>query len=199
MAQYNSPVPLIGLVGKKRSGKDTFAQFTGFQKVALADPLREAALGLDPIVVGDVTNGLRLSDLVNEIGWEEAKDRYPEVRRTLQRLGTESIRALDPTFWTRIATQRIIETRDAGMPVVVTDVRYPNEVDMIRALGGTVIRVVGRGQGGDAHPSETALDEVEVDIELDNSGSLIQLQMSAEFIVDQLTLRWTAENAPTLY
>lgn len=197
--QYNSPVPLIGLVGKKRSGKDTFANYTGFQKVALADPLREAALGLDPIVVGDVTNGLRLSEVVDSIGWEMAKDSYPEVRRTLQRLGTESIRALDPNFWVRIAAQRIIETRDAGMPVVVTDVRYPNEIDLIHSLGGTVIRVVGRGQVGDAHPSETVLDDVPVDIELDNSGSLIQLQMSAEFIVDQLTLRWTAENQPTLY
>ena len=46
--------------------------------------------------------------------------------------------------------------------VVVGDVRYPNEANLIRSLGGHVIQIKREGAGltGKAakHPSETALD-----------------------------------------
>ena len=129
-----TPAPLIGLIGKKRTGKDTFADKLvrdhGYTRVALADPLRDAALALDPIVGTFPLNSegivrvreWRLSQVIDELGWEKAKDFVPEVRRTLQRLGTESIRSLDDQFWIRTAFARIDALRADGKPVVVTDV-----------------------------------------------------------------------------
>ncbi|UIW13508.1 deoxynucleoside monophosphate kinase [Arthrobacter phage Lizalica] len=180
-----TPAPLIGLIGKKRTGKDTFAaklvRDHGYVRVALADPLREAALALDPImgtfplnVEGIVrTREWRLSDVIEELGWEKAKDYIPEVRRTLQRLGTESIRSLDDQFWIRTAFQRIDALRAEGKPVVVTDVRYPNEADAIRDATGYLVRIVrDLPDDGDAHASEKAMDDYREHLRVPNNTTI---------------------------
>ncbi|CCQ44302.1 putative deoxynucleotide monophosphate kinase [Pseudarthrobacter siccitolerans] len=197
--------PLIGLIGKKRTGKDTFAAVLvekhGYERVALADPLREAALALDPIVGTFPLNseGLtrvrewRLSDVIAELGWEQAKDYVPEVRRTLQRLGTESIRSLDDQFWIRTAFARIDSLREAGTPVVVTDVRYPNEADAIRKAGGYLARIVrDLPDDGDAHASERALDDYRENLRIPNNGSRSDLEYMARSLGIDLKLIYAA-------
>ncbi|QNJ56526.1 deoxynucleoside monophosphate kinase [Arthrobacter phage Elezi] len=195
-----TPAPLIGLIGKKRTGKDTFAaklvRDHGYTRVALADPLREAALALDPIVGTFPLNSegvlrvreWRLSEVIDELGWEKAKDYVPEVRRTLQRLGTESIRSLDDQFWIRTAFQRIDTLRADGKPVVVTDVRYPNEADAIREATGYLVRIVrDLPDDGDSHASEKAMDDYREHLRVPNNGSVEDLDYLAGAIARDLT------------
>lgn len=151
---------VIGLSGRKQSGKDTFAERLvlahGFTRVAFADPMRAAALALDPLI--PVNGGMaRLSDLVAAHGWDHAKEAHFEVRRTLQRLGTEMGRELfGEGFWVSQAMEVIDRTPG---PVVVTDVRFPNEADAIFGDAGVVIRIERPGlPATDLHPSETALE-----------------------------------------
>lgn len=195
-----TPAPLIGLIGKKRVGKDTFAaklvRDHGYARVALADPLREAALALDPIVgtfplLDEGVNRVRewrLSDVVESLGWEKAKDLIPEVRRTLQRFGTESIRSLDDQFWIRTAFQRIDALRANGTPVVVTDVRYPNEADAIRNATGYLVRIVrDLPQDGDTHASERAMDDYREHLRVPNNGTQDELEYLAGAVARDLT------------
>lgn len=184
----NTSLHLIGVLGKKRAGKDTFAATLldeyGYQRVAFADPLRDAALRLDPLVgpaplPDDLVPRYRsLSEVVGALGWERAKDSVPEVRGILQRLGTDAIRALDPDFWIRQALLPI-EARTA--PVVVTDVRFPNEADELVARGGTLVRIVrpGHPADGDEHPTEKALDNYPTRFTVTNGGTLEDLQEAA--------------------
>jgi hypothetical protein len=187
-----TPPTLIGVIGKKRSGKDTFAsaltEEAGWTKVAFADALREAALGLDPLVgevfywrTGDDSPRLhpaaRLSEVVETLGWERAKDYIPEVRRTLQRLGAESVRALDPDFWIRAARASVEASVN---PVVMPDVRYPNEAEAIRSWGGILVRVVRPGRETvDEHSSETALDGYNADYSVSNESTIEDLRAIA--------------------
>lgn len=173
--------PLVGLIGKKRVGKDTFAAVLveefGFARVAFADPLKEMALTIDPPIPFYGTR--LLSEKVADYGWEFVKDTYPEARRFLQRLG-DGARQFDPEFWVRAGMAQVYSTRgsrslamfqhvDAPKPVVITDVRYPNEADAIRDAGGTLVRIVRPGvDDGDTHESETALDGYEVDATIYN-------------------------------
>ncbi|KUM41189.1 hypothetical protein [Arthrobacter sp. EPSL27] len=195
-----TPAPLIGLIGKKRVGKDTFAaklvRDHGYARVALADPLREAALALDPIVgtFPLLDEGVtrvrewRLSDVVESLGWEKAKDLIPEVRRTLQRFGTESIRSLDDQFWIRTAFQRIDALRANGTPVVVTDVRYPNEADAIRNATGYLVRIVrDLPQDGDTHASERAMDDYREHLRVPNNGTQDELEYLAGAVARDMT------------
>ena len=176
---------LIGVSGRKRHGKDTFAarlvERHGFTRVAFADPMREMALALDPII----SEGWRLSGLVEAFGWEEAKAN-PEVRRTLQRLGTEAGRGvLGDGIWVDTAMRH---ARRLGGRVVFTDCRFPNEADAIRDAGGQVVRVMRPGfpDDGDPHPSETALDRYPFDDLVLNDGTVDALHALADQVAADL-------------
>lgn len=181
--------PLIGLIGKKRVGKDTFAAVLveefGFARVAFADPLKEMALTIDPFLVGGWDSSLDdefLATAVANFGWEEVKDTYPEARRFLQRLG-DGVRQFEPEFWLNAGMDTVRGKRAEAKPVVITDVRYPNEADAIRDAGGTLIRVVRPGaDDGDTHASETALDDYPVGFLVENVGGRNDLEFEARVL-----------------
>ncbi|MFE6493409.1 hypothetical protein [Streptomyces sp. NPDC057748] len=166
----------IGIIGRARVGKDTAGQWLvdnrGFRRVAFADPLKAAALELDPIVGTDDSDrcveGERLSDVVSFWGWEQAKEE-PEVRRILQELGA-AVRAIDPEFWLRAALTKVSAANEDGVPCVITDVRYPNEVDSLRRAGFHLVYIDRPGVPQLNHESEGALTEEDADYLIHNDG-----------------------------
>lgn len=133
--------------------------------MAFADPLRKGSMAIDPIVGHHPLSWwqrlftgpqvMRLSDVVNREGWERAK-RHSEVRRFIQRYGTEGGRdVFGYDCWVILARQAIANLL-ATHSIVVTDVRFENEADLIRELGGVVIRVIRPGleASNDFHRSE---------------------------------------------
>lgn len=190
MAYYKN----VGLIGKARSGKDTVGQRLGrtyaYTRVAFADPLKDMALRLNPIVGTDndtlAVPGERLRDVVDFWGWERAKDELPEVRRVLQNIG-QGVREHDEDFWVRVALRKIDAAEKWNLPVVVTDVRYENEARALRDRGFALIRVTrpGTGAGENAtHDSETELDTWATSLTIANTGTLDDLNR----IVDSLLL-----------
>lgn len=177
----------IALVGKARSGKDSVAQHLirtrQYTRVAFADPLKPMALNINPIVdvrrEWNATHHVRLAEIVQADGWERAKDLYPEVRRVLQHVG-QTVRELDPDFWVNLAMDKIDTADTWNLPVVVTDVRYLNEVIALQNRGFTVVRVLrpnaGLGGKNGEHESETRLDEYKTRHTLLNTGTLDDLK-----------------------
>jgi hypothetical protein len=64
---------------------------------------------------------------------------------------------------------------DIGV-VAITDLRYPNEAERIKALGGVIWEVVRPGVGSDGHASEQPLPEHLVDFKIVNDGDLDTLK-----------------------
>jgi hypothetical protein len=188
---------VIGLSGKKRSGKGSFAQHLvaehGFTVVSLAGPLRQAALDLNPIVGYDRMRDVLvyLSDALHDYGgWEgiKASPYADPTRRTLQRLGTEAIRKLDDGFWIRMAWERIDQIDG---PVVIDDVRYPNEAMSLQLrrqkLCTYLVRINRPGlENADQHPSETALDAYPADFTVTNDRGLDWLHLKAALVLDDI-------------
>ncbi|WP_263729988.1 hypothetical protein [Cellulomonas sp. SG140] len=190
---------IIGLSGKKQSGKDTFAQALidnlGYTRVAFADPLKEMLYALDPLVVvrTDETGLLReagmpafarglryarITMLVDSVGWDGAKQLH-DVRSLLQRLGTEAGRkVMGESIWVDTAMRRAAEIDG---PVVITDMRFPNEKRAVEFAGGWSVRIErpGLAQDPDAHASETALDAEVFDFQVVNGGTVADLQSQA--------------------
>ncbi|MGH3628213.1 MAG: hypothetical protein ACRDRL_12350 [Sciscionella sp.] len=170
-----SDVPLIGLSGYARSGKDTVASVLadhGFRRVGFADSLREVALALDPTIeASSHARSARLSTLISVYGWEYSKDAWPDVRRVLQRLGTEVGRKFfGDNVWVDLALAKVTG------PTVFTDCRFPNEAAAIRSRGGEVWRVKRPGFGPvNAHPSETGLDDYAFSCVILNDSTLDDL------------------------
>ncbi len=178
------PSMVLGLTGRKQSGKDTFAsrlvRTHGFTRVAFADPLKRAALHLNPIIVDGQSVGMRtqrLRQIVDRLGWERAKEEIPEVREILQRLGV-AMREIDEDFWVRAAWK---DVERATGPVVVTDCRFPNEALKIITSGSHLVRVVRPGlESDDTHESETALDNFPVSHTVVNSEGIVELDRQAD-------------------
>lgn len=156
---------IIGLSGYAQAGKDSvgrvLVQMYGFERIAFADVLREVLYRLNPVVRHSDGRISRVAKLVDKIGWDQAKQ-WSEVRKLLQRLGTEAGReVLGQDVWVNAALAQI----KPGGKYVITDVRFPNEADAIKAAGGEVWRILRRGEPGapgtgpaNDHPSETALN-----------------------------------------
>jgi hypothetical protein len=178
----------IGIIGRANVGKDTagewFVEQRGYRRVAFADPLKGAALRLDPIVGTDtdvlVGEGDRLADVVGYWGWERAKE-VPEVRRILQELGA-SIRAIDEDFWLRAAMKRVVEANDAGVPVVITDVRYRNEAASLVRSGFHLLHIDRPGVPQLDHESERSLGAEDARYLVRNDGSLYDLYARLEVV-----------------
>jgi hypothetical protein len=123
---------VVGVCGYARAGKDTVASVLveqhGFVRRGFADALRDDLLILNPLV-GPYRH---LVELVDERGWDAAKQEVPEVRRLMQVYGTDVRRSDDDSTWIR----RLYAWVDACPHdrVVVPDVRFPNEVQGLTAL-----------------------------------------------------------------
>jgi hypothetical protein len=189
-------VSLIGLSGKKQSGKSTVAGHLikeyGFRAMSFADPLREMLYALNPIAHVDHWGDeeFRVRQIVDAIGWDRAKEEYPEIRALMQRMGTEAGRnVLGGDVWVRELEARASEALDEGYDVVVPDVRFENEFEAIKALGGIVVRVnrdgLTPGEYAD-HISETALDDYRMDWTLHNKGTLTDLNYRTDFFMERM-------------
>jgi hypothetical protein len=171
----------IGIIGRARVGKDTagawLVENRGYARVGFADALKEAALRLDPYVSAYVgfcdeydheVTVRRLSRMVREHGWETAKE-HGEVRRILQELGM-AVRAIDEEFWLRTALDKVREINTSGHPVVITDVRFPNEADSLRRAGFHLLFIDRPGVPHLDHASEGALTAGDADYTIVNPG-----------------------------
>ena len=175
-------VTVVGLAGYARSGKDTAADYLvehyGYEKVSFSTPMKEAMYRLNPrITVNELQNtALRVG--IDVYGWEGLKDRSPDIRGLLQRFGTEVGREMfGEDFWVDYALNSIVD----GTKVVIADVRYPNEANAIKALGGKVFRVERDGVGpANDHASENALEGYEFDGTLYNQGTIRGLYNDVE-------------------
>lgn len=176
---------LIGLQGYSRSGKDSVASVLGgygYTRVAFADPLRDALYTLNPMLVELGGLGeLRVRGEVDAYGWEVSKDLYPEVRRLLKVLGTEVVRDIvGENVWVDIAVHKIEAIVGA---VVVTDVRFPNEVEAIRQRGGQIWQIERPDHGPlDGHSSE-ALPCPDPDARIFNHSTLESLDSQVELVL----------------
>lgn len=197
---------LIGVTGRAQHGKDTIGAIlgeVGYKRLSFADGVREVALAIDPLVAIDVlddthTESLRLSEVVGVHGWEVAKS-WAEVRRLLQAIGTEGIRDIvDEDCWVKVLARKL-DALPFDQKVVITDVRFPNEAQFLRQVGGEVWRVVRynrvRGEGSDHflepfdnglgtdHPSEAHVDSMYADLEVANDADIDHLRRK---VIDHL-------------
>jgi len=104
------------------------------------------------------------------------------VRRILQWWGTEYRRAGDPDYWTKAWGRKIEQLDLRTMLVLVDDVRFMNELNVIREHGGLIIKIERPGfDGANSHSSETSLDEYQGwDAIIDNNGTLEQFYRKIE-------------------
>jgi hypothetical protein len=189
---------IIGIAGFQGSGKDTIADYLqniyGFKRDSFASTLKDAVAAVfgwnRELLEGRTTESRQWRETVDP--WWANRLNMPNLtpRLVLQLWGTEVARkAFHDDTWIASLENKLSKAHN---DIVITDVRFPNEIKAVRDAGGIVIRVV-RGPepewfetalGANAgilpdqellkqlgiHPSETAWIGTDFDATIDNNA-----------------------------
>ena len=171
---------LLGLSGKKRSGKNTVAKL-----IATMTPLRVKEFAFADPLKDEVCKACGVSRKI----LEENKDNF---RLILQGWGTDFRRRMyDDSYWINKA-MKLLHTssvvKDEADICVFTDVRFKNEASILKQIDGVIVRVKREPSLGDDHPSEIDMDDFKCDFELDNTSTLNNLASSVQMLLHRLKI-----------
>jgi hypothetical protein len=161
----NKPV-IVAFCGPIGVGKSTLAHeladSTGGKVMSFADPLRAMVSQIvgEGYLSSDMFDGVRGKDV--EIPWLSGG---MTGRKLLQLCGTEFGREMiDPNIWVKITENKLDNYVDTTVKpckphthVFIDDLRFDNEAEMVRSMGGFVVEVKRDGAynfGKDSHVSE---------------------------------------------
>jgi hypothetical protein len=197
---------IIGLSGLIGSGKNTAADYLkrshGYTQLAFADALKDTVGNIfrwpRHLLEGDTDESRIFRETIDgwwgrRLGIKNFTPRY-----ALQHIGTDVFRQhFNDSIWILSVESKIADLQEHGYSVVVTDVRFPNEMDSLRRLGARFLLIspvqkpawyeVARGfspydrkQGMQAlyplvHESEYAWVSQQFDAEIVNSGTVNDL------------------------
>jgi hypothetical protein len=183
---------LIGVCGLIGSGKDTIAGTLvgiGWKRYSMAKPLKDMTAALfnwpRDMVEGDTAESRAWREQRDD-WWSERLAREITPRSVLQYMGTEVMRQnFHDDIWVACMEKFYAEN---GPHIVISDVRFPNEIAAIRRLGGEIWHVYRpplpywferAAMGKDipeVHLSERAWLGIEPDQTFWNTGSLQDLK-----------------------
>lgn len=178
---------IVGFTGRMQSGKDTAADFLlhehDYYRASFAQALREEVdkyfgdlplyiAALMPLGVLGAFNSMKREDI-----WRKPTTRAARI--VLQWWGTEFRRNRNPEYWVR----KLLYSMTPGVDYAISDVRFQNEAEIIRDLGGIVIKIERDaadkpGEGIQGHASEKL--DFDVDHVIQNNGSFEDLYEKIE-------------------
>jgi hypothetical protein len=137
---------IVGFVGFIGSGKDTAADylvnFHGYRRDSFANTLKDAVacvFGWDRVLLEGRTKEAREWREQPDAWWSNRLGRNITPRLMLQLWGTEVCRnGFHDDIWIASLENKMRKTTDN---IVISDVRFPNEIKAIHNAGGIVVRI----------------------------------------------------------
>ena len=183
------PRILLAFAGKMYTGKDTSADIwvkryieyskymnsldlpvRGYQRLAFADGIKQVCKTVFNLTDDDVNTPNGKKQIVGIYG--------KTVRELLQGIGEGLRQSISPNIWVTRAMSIIDNTLNfTDKNIVVTDVRYINELSALKARGFTMVKLVRDTGIEDNHPSEKDLKDSHFDYIIENNGSLVDLEI----------------------
>lgn len=179
---------VLGIVGRKGAGKDTFASFVqkhnpDFRIYHYADRLKEICEKIFPVTNAQLfdadlkekafENAIHIDnyvpDLEKEVGFEVPYCGLTALspRNLMQLVGTQYVRGARDSYWIDYLDNQIRTEQQGEFGknrfAIVSDVRFANEAKMIRRFyDGHLLKIVRPMYGlADRHASEKGVDDIE--------------------------------------
>lgn len=193
---------IIGLTGYKGSGKDTIADYLvneqGFIKIAFADFIRNA---LKELFDWDDENFSQEKKEIQDSYWGVTP------RKMCQEIGTEFLRIhckdfisqdfklpndedYKATFHIKRINKEIIKLLgvNSKVKIVFSDIRFQDELDYIKKIGGKVLKVVRNNSNKNEYSNHISEKNIEglnnIDYEVSNNESKLLLIKKINLIVE---------------
>jgi hypothetical protein len=157
----------VGLYSSEaRSGKGTVANVLvsnfGYHELRFSDPIRLMWRRF-------LDDAGYIGDLHETLEGELKEEKIPCVGlsyREFAEMVGNNMRIINPDVWADIARAKAMWHIGQGQPVVLSDLRYPNEFRMIKELSGLTARIARPGfTRGFSYPSEGRLCKYTFDVE----------------------------------
>lgn len=181
---------LIGIIGKKYSGKDTVADYLvtkhNFTKMAFADPVKKITKELfnfnDEQLYGN------LKETVDERWGISPREAFQKIGTEFGQFGIHSYFPSMEKFGRNLWVERLfaeynLNTKDT----VISDVRFKHEIDRIKKENGIIIKIIRDSNYIDNHISENEIDEEDCKI-FYNNGTKNELYNSIEGFIYNLNI-----------
>tara|TARA_B100000524_G_C23590689_1_gene348910 strand:- start:49 stop:669 length:621 start_codon:yes stop_codon:yes gene_type:complete len=197
-------MPIIGICGYKGSGKDTLADFLvnneNYIKIAFADFIRNALMKLFDWDESDFNPDKK-----------ELKDPYWGVtpRKMCQEIGTEFLRyhckdfistefklpngeVYNGTFHIKRINKEIIKLLeiDPKGNIIFSDIRFQDELDYIKKLGGFIIRVsrnnISTNEFSNHISEKNILELKNVDFEIENNDTVLEFFKRIRVMIEHI-------------
>lgn len=187
---------LIGITGKIGSGKTTVGNYLvnywEFQEYIMAEPIKHigAIFGFSRSQLYGTQNqkleihphwGISGREFLQKIGTDMFRDRLREVIPNMK---------IDKSVWCDIFKLKY----NRGINTVVSDVRFLDEAQTIKDLGGIIIRIVrdvpyGNSESeSNSHISEIEQDGILQDFTITNNGDVKTLYRSIDNVLQSKLL-----------
>lgn len=166
----------IGITGAIAAGKDTLADMlvaheSGlYTKYSLAAPMKEIAHNIFGFTKAQLTDH----------ALKETTDEFWNItpRRFLQIMGTDMFRdVFRDDVWLKLAEKHMQNT--PTQHVVIPDIRFENEAQFIKDLGGTLVHIIRPGHEAPVeackHSSEQGIDSKYIDYTIKNDSDIASL------------------------
>lgn len=153
---------------KKQVGKDT--AYNMVEKLA-----RNRGINIHRIAFADPLKKEILRDFfkVPENNLDFFEKNKPQIRSLMQAWGDGKRNFINPNYWTVKALNEV----KPGYLNIFTDMRYPNEKELIDKLGGTTIEIIRDTGDDDSHTSEISLNGVPMNFTIENNGTLEEFEI----------------------
>ena len=178
---------IIGLCGKKGSGKSTVGAILGdhygYERISFATPIKDMLKAM----------GLRDTEINDPVFKEIVLDEFGQSpRQLMQSLGTAWGReTVKNTIWIEALKKRL----DPTINYVIDDVRFDNEARFIQEHGGSVILVNRqKASADDQHISEAGIKEHLVDGIINNERGFKELEEQTTRVMEEILFYGTIYN-----
>lgn len=137
---------IVAILGHIGSGKDTAAKFfidtASFRKISFADSLKDALASIflwDRFLLEGTTAESRNWRNKKDVYWSNVLGFEVTPRKMMQQVGTDLFRNhFSPQIWVHSLSLKI---QKSEQNIVVADVRFAEEYNILQSLGATFIRV----------------------------------------------------------
>lgn len=108
-------------------------------------------------------------------------------RKLMQWYGTDYRRKMNPNYWMNKWVLNFAKFSDI---VLVDDIRFPNEAELVRSLGGYIIKINRDTEHDLAHQSESLIPQIHSHYDIENNFSIDHLESRvfniASFILPEI-------------
>jgi len=186
---------IIGVCGKKYHGKNTVSDYIvkkyGFKEISFSEPLKE---------ICRILFGFNEQQLFGNKKEDIDAKWGISPRKAFQFIGTDVCRKyisnlipdIGDTFWIKCIMVRINEILkiNPNENIVISDVRFQNEIDLLNEIGGYSIKVIRPSiQMVDEHESEKNIDKLmNVNFEIYNDSTKEELHDKLDKLMEEKIL-----------